>query len=77
MTLYVRNWQLLIAFKEAGSVMMPKLTKPIEEFMLACNPLLTGSITRNDLTKVELEMIETCIELLTKKFFTQQTGKMS
>jgi hypothetical protein len=57
--------------------MMPKLTKPIEEFMLACNPLLTGSITRNDLTKVELEMIETCIELLTKKFFTQQTGKMS
>jgi hypothetical protein len=57
--------------------MMPKLTKPIEEFMLASNPLLTGSITRNDLTKEELEMIETCIELLTKKFFTQPTGKKS
>lgn len=57
--------------------MMPKLTKPIEEFMLACNPLLTGSITRKDLTKEELEMIEACIELLTKRFFTQTPGKIS
>jgi hypothetical protein len=49
--------------------MMRKITQPIAEFMHACNPLITDPITR-----------ETCIELLTKKFFSKHSqpfGKMS
>jgi hypothetical protein len=58
--------------------MMPKFTQPIAEFMYACNRLLTGTITRDTLTKEELEMLETCIELLTKRFFNSQpSGEMS
>jgi len=59
--------------------MMRKITQPIAEFMHACNPLITDPITRESLTKEELEILETCIELLTKKFFSkpnQPSGEM-
>ena len=53
--------------------MMRKITQPIAEFMHACNPLITDPITRETLTKEELEILETCIELLTKKFFSKHS----
>ncbi len=58
---------------------MRKITQPVAEFMHACNPLITDPITRETLTKEELEILETCIELLTKKFFSklnQPSGEM-
>ena len=60
--------------------MMRKITQPIAEFMHACNPLITDPITRETLTKEELEILETCLELLSKKFFSKHSqpfGEMS
>jgi hypothetical protein len=57
--------------------MMPKLTKPIAEFMHSCNQLLTDPITHDTLTKEELDILQTCIQLLTKRFFDQPSGEMS
>ncbi len=56
---------------------MPKLTKPIAEFMHSCNQLLTDPITHDTLTKEELDILQTCIQLLTKRFFDQPSGEMS
>ncbi len=52
--------------------MMPKLTTPlvtpITEFTLACDRLLNGPITRDALTKDELDILKMCVQRLTEKF---------
>jgi hypothetical protein len=60
--------------------MRPKLTQPIAEFMHACYSLITDPMTRDTLTQEELDILETCIDLITKKFFSplsQSSGEMS
>jgi len=53
---------------------MPKLTTPlvtpITEFTLACDRILNGPITRNALTKDELDILKMGVRRLTEKFFT-------
>ena len=44
--------------------MMPKLTTPIAEFMHSCNPLSTGPITRDTLTKEELDILQATIRMI-------------
>ena len=57
--------------------MMPKLTTPlvtpITEFTLACDRLLNGPITRDALTKDELDILKMCVQQLTEKFFSQRS----
>ena len=52
--------------------MMPKLTTPlvtpITEFTLACDRLLNDPITRDTLTKDELDILRMCVQRLTEKF---------
>jgi hypothetical protein len=49
--------------------MKPHLTKPITAFKHACEHLLNDSITRDMLTREELEILEVNLEALTGKFF--------
>jgi len=49
--------------------MMPKFTKPITELMHSCNPMLTGPITRDTLTKEDLDMLQSSLQLFTEKLF--------
>jgi len=51
------------------SRMMPKFTKPITELMHSCNPMLTGPITRDTLTKEDLDMLQSSLQLFTEKLF--------
>ena len=57
--------------------MMPKLTTPlvtpITEFTLACDRLLNGPISRDALTKDELDILKMCVQRLTEKFFSQRS----
>jgi hypothetical protein len=52
--------------------MMPKLTTPlvtpITEFTLACDRLLNDPITRDTLTKDELDILKMCVQRLTERF---------
>ena len=52
--------------------MMPKLTTPlvtpITEFTLACDRLLNGPITRDALTKDELDILKMSVQRLMEKF---------
>jgi hypothetical protein len=52
--------------------MVPKLTTPLvtplTEFTLACDRLLNGPITRNTLTKDELDILKLCVQRLTERF---------
>jgi hypothetical protein len=52
--------------------MVPKLTTPLvtplTEFTLACDRLLNDPITRNTLTKDELDILKLCVQRLTERF---------
>jgi hypothetical protein len=52
--------------------MIPKLTTPlitpITEFTLACDRLLNDPITRDALTKDELDILKMCVQRLTERF---------
>ena len=52
--------------------MMPKLTTnlvtPITDFTLASDRLLNGPITRDALTKDELDLLKLCVQRLTERF---------
>lgn len=52
--------------------MVPKpLITPITEYTLACDRLLNDFITRDALTKDELNIIKMSAQRLTEKFFSQ------
>ncbi len=57
--------------------MMPKLTTPlvtpITDFTLACDRLLNGLITRDALTKDELDILKLCVQRLTERFFSTKS----
>jgi hypothetical protein len=57
--------------------MMPKLTTPlvtpITEFTLACDRLLNGPITRDVLTKDELDLLNIYVQRLTERFSSQRS----
>ena len=44
------------------------LVTPITEFTLACDRLLNDPITRNTLTKDELDILKLCVQRLTERF---------
>ena len=52
--------------------MMPKLTTnlvtPITDFTLACDRLLNDPITRDALTKDELDLLKMCVQRLMERF---------
>jgi aspartyl/asparaginyl beta-hydroxylase (cupin superfamily) len=58
--------------QKGKSCMIPKLTTPfitpITEFTLACDRLLSDPITRDALTKDELDILKTCVQRLTERF---------
>jgi hypothetical protein len=57
--------------------LMTKLSTPIGAFVLSCEPLLTDPTTRDSLTKEELDILQTCIQRLTERFFNQPRDEMS
>jgi len=56
---------------------MTKLSTPIGAFVLSCEPLLTDPTTRDSLTKEELDILQTCLQRLTERFFSQPRDDMS
>jgi hypothetical protein len=58
--------------QKGRSCMIPKLTTPlitpITEFTLACDRLLNDPITRDALTKDELDILKMCVQQLTERF---------
>ena len=56
------------------SRMMPKLTKPIAALMHSCNPILTGPISRDTLTKEDLDMLPSSLQLFTEQLFLTEPG---
>jgi hypothetical protein len=50
---------------------------PITEFTLACDRLLNDPITRDALTKDELDILKMCVQRLTERFFSQPCDEMS
>lgn len=56
---------------------MTKLTTPIGAFVLSCEQLLTDPTTRATLTKEELDILQTCLQRLTERFFSQPRDEMS
>ncbi|MCM3903013.1 MAG: hypothetical protein ND866_15000 [Pyrinomonadaceae bacterium] len=58
--------------QKTRSGLMPKLTTnlvtPITDFTLACDRLLNDPITRDALTKDELDLLKMCVQRLTVRF---------
>jgi len=53
------------------------LVTPLTEFTLACDRLLNDPITRDTLTKGELDILQMCVPRLTERLFDPRILKRS
>ena len=53
------------------------LVTPITEFTFACDRLLNGPLTRDALTKDELDILKLCVQRLTERFVSPRSLEQS